>query len=85
MTRLRTAAVALAIAVVSTVGLSFAWTAIGGGPMPIHGLVALSLGILGTVVLAWGLMALAFRSDRDGWDERADRTGSADLADVDKP
>lgn len=85
MTRLRTAVLAPAIAVISTVGLSFAWTAIGGGPMPIHGLVALSLGILGTVVLAWGLMALAFRSDRDGWDERADRTGSADLADADKP
>jgi uncharacterized membrane protein len=82
MTRFRTFLVAVLVAVVSTVGIALAWTAIGGGPLPIHGLVALSLGVAGTIALAWSLMALAFRSDRDGWDERADRTGGAD---IDKP
>lgn len=73
------------IAAVATAAIVLAWIAIGGGPLPVHGLIALSLGVLGTVGLTWGLMALAFRSDREGWDERADRTGGADLDDADKP
>ncbi|MDP1777881.1 MAG: hypothetical protein Q8K90_04655 [Brevundimonas sp.] len=85
MTRVQLAFAAVAITLVSTIGLNFAWTAIEGEPLPVHGLIALSLGIFGTVALAWGLMALAFRSDREGWDERADRTGGADLRDRDGP
>ncbi|MGV8928545.1 MAG: hypothetical protein ACOH1E_02235 [Brevundimonas sp.] len=49
-----------------------AWTAIGGGPLGLHGLIALSLGVFGTVAMAWGLMALAFKSSREGWDDRPD-------------
>jgi hypothetical protein len=64
----------------ATVGVSLAWTAIGGGSLGMHGLIALSLGIGGTAALAWALMALAFRSSRDGWDER-----SANPVDPDKP
>ena len=64
MTRSRAFLIAVGVAVVSIAGISWAWRAIGGGPLPIHGLVALSLGVLGTVALAWILMALAFRSDR---------------------
>jgi len=75
----------LVVAAVSTVAVVLTWTAIGGGALPIHGLVALSLGLFGTAALAWLLMALAFRSDREGWDERADRTGGVDLEDRDKP
>ena len=85
MTLFRTSLVAIGVAVASIVGISWAWTAIGGGSMPIHGFIALSLGILGTVALAWILMALAFRSDSEGWDDRADRTGSADVTTPDKP
>ena len=85
MTRFRTFLIAVGVAVGSVVGISLAWTAIGGGPMPVHGVVALSLGVLGTIALAWVLMALAFKSDRDGWDDRADRTGSADVEAPDKP
>ena len=85
MTRFRIFLIVAGVAVASVVGISLAWTAIGGGPMPIHGLVALSLGIAGTIALAWVLMALAFRSDREGWDERADRSGSADVEKPDKP
>ena len=85
MTRFRIFLIVAGVAVASVVGISLAWTAIGGGPMPIHGLVALSLGVAGTIALAWVLMALAFRSDREGWDERADRSGSADVEKPDKP
>ncbi len=60
------------VAVMATVAVSFAWTAIGGGPLGLHGLIALSLGVLGTVGLTWALMALAFKSSREGWDERPD-------------
>ena len=66
--------IVLAVAVVSTVAVGAAWMAIGGGALPIHGWIALSLGIAGTVALTWALMRLAFRSDRDGWDARADDT-----------
>ena len=85
MTRSRTFLVAVVVAVASVAGISLAWNAIGGGAMPIHGVVALSLGVAGVIALAWVLMALAFRSDREGWDERADRSGSADIEKPDKP
>ena len=60
------------VALVATGAVSVAWTAIGGGPLGLHGLIALSLGVSGTVGLTWALMALAFRSSRDGWDDRPD-------------
>ena len=59
-------------AALTTVVVSLAWTAIGGGPLGLHGLIALSLGVLGTVGLTWALMALAFTSSREGWDDRPD-------------
>ncbi len=62
----------ICVAVIATVAVSLAWTAIGGGPLGLHGLIALSLGVLGTVGLTWALMALAFKSSREGWDERPD-------------
>ena len=65
----------LLVAVVSVMGIgvvNLSWRMIGGGPLPLHGWIALSLGVLGTVALAWTLMGLAFRSSREGWDDRAD-------------
>lgn len=62
----------IGVAAVATVAVSLAWTAIGGGPLGLHGLIALSLGVLGTVGLTWALMALAFKSSREGWDDRPD-------------
>ena len=70
----------VALAAVATVGTARIWTAIGGAPLSIHGWIAMTVGIGGTVALAWVLMALAFRSDRDGWDARADRLPEADDA-----
>ena len=60
------------IATLATVAVSLAWSAIGGGPLGVHGLIALSLGVTGTVGLTWALMALAFKSSREGWDDRPD-------------
>lgn len=75
---------AVVISVAATLGLGLTWTAIGGGAMSLHGWIALGIGILGTAALAWGLMALAFRSDREGWDDRVDNSldpGREDLHD----
>ncbi|MDP1912396.1 hypothetical protein [Brevundimonas sp.] len=71
----------IGVAAAATVGVSLAWTAIGGGPLGVHGLIALSLGVCGTVALTWTLMALAFKSSREGWDEQAERRAD----DPDKP
>ena len=62
------------IAGIGTWALGLFWIAIGGGTMSVHGWIALSLGILGTVALAWGLMYLAFKSNSEGWDVRVDNT-----------
>jgi len=75
---------ALAVAAVATWGLGLFWVAIGGGELPIHGWIAMGLGVAGTVGLTWGLMALAFKSNREGWDDQVDnsldpgRTGTDD-------
>ena len=65
---------AAVIAAGATWGVSLFWRAIGGGDMSIHGWIAMGLGVIGTVGLAWGLMGLAFRSDREGWDDRVDNS-----------
>jgi len=67
-------ALALLIAALATWGLGLFWAAIGGGALPLHGWIAMGLGVAGTVGLTWGLMALAFKSHQEGWDERVDNT-----------
>lgn len=71
---LRVSGLACLIAALATVGLGWFWSAIGGGSMSIHGWIAMGIGVLGTVGLAWALMSLAFRSDREGWDDRVDNS-----------
>lgn len=65
---------ALLISAAMTFAINWTWQAIGGGRMSVHGWIALLIGTFGTVGLAWGLMALAFKSNREGWDERVDNT-----------
>ncbi len=65
-------ALSMFVAAVLTFGLGLFWIAIGGGAMSVHGWIAMGLGVLGTVGLAWVLMSLAFRSHREGWDDRVD-------------
>ena len=71
---IRSIGIAALVAIVSTLAVSWLWSAIGGGQMSVHGWIALSLGVAGTVGLAWLLMALAFKSNREGWDDRVDNT-----------
>ncbi|WP_332657407.1 hypothetical protein [Brevundimonas sp.] len=71
---LRNLLIAALVSAAATGLISLFWKMIGGGALPLHGWIALSLGVLGTVVLAWVLMGLAFKSDREGWDDRVDNT-----------
>ena len=38
----------------------------------------MGLGVSCTIALAWILMRLAFRSDREGWDDQANTAGDPD-------
>ena len=78
---IRNIVIVAAVSVALAGGIALAWSAIGGGDLPVHGWIALLLGVFGTVAMAWGLMALAFRSNREGWDDRADAVFDPD----DKP
>jgi hypothetical protein len=45
------------------------WLSLGGPPMPPAGYIAMTLGIVFSVVIGCGLMALLFYSSRHGYDE----------------
>ena len=60
--------VILGAAVWWAVGL---WTSVEGPPMPVGGYVAMWLGIVFSLAIGCGLMALMFFSSRRGYDERA--------------
>lgn len=77
--------IAALVAAAATAAVGMAWIGIGGGSLPLHGWIALSLGVFGTVALTWGLMALAFRSSREGWDDRAGERPPAPASERDKP
>ena len=47
------------------------WTALGAADLPVWMYVAMVGGVLGSVVVGCGLMALVFYSSRRGYDERA--------------
>jgi hypothetical protein len=47
------------------------WMSVEGPPMPLSGYVAMWLGIVFSLVIGCGLMALMFFSSRHGYDERA--------------
>jgi hypothetical protein len=48
---------------------AWAWTSLSGPPMPATGYVALTLGVVFSLVVGFGLMALLFYSSRHGYDE----------------
>ena len=50
-----------------------AWTAVEGPPMPATGYVAMTLGVVFSLLVGCALMALLFFSSRHGYDERAAR------------
>jgi len=49
----------------------YGWWMLGDVKMSVHGYLALGLGVLATLLLGTGLMALIFHSSRHGHDERA--------------
>jgi hypothetical protein len=57
----------------------YAWTAIEGPPLPVEGQIAMWLGIVFSLIVGCGLMALVFYSSRHGYDEAA-RFDPADKA-----
>jgi hypothetical protein len=44
-----------------------------GPPLPTQGYIAMTLGVVFSVVIGCGLMALVFYSNRYGYDERSNR------------
>jgi hypothetical protein len=65
--------VAIAVPLVALLGgaLWFAvsgWSSAGGAPIPTAGYVAMTLGIVFSLVVGCGLMALVFYSSRHGYD-----------------
>jgi hypothetical protein len=59
----------LAILVASGWYAAGAWLAVSGPPMPATGYIAMTLGIVFSLVVGCGLMALLFYSSRHGYDE----------------
>jgi hypothetical protein len=49
----------------------YSWSSTGGAPIPTAGYVAMALGIVFSLVVGCGLMALVFYSSRHGYDEQA--------------
>ncbi|HWQ86965.1 hypothetical protein [Brevundimonas sp.] len=81
---LRNLLIAVVISAAATGLICLFWKMIGGGELPLHGWIALSLGVLGTVALAWVLMGLAFKSNREGWDDRVDNSLDPGRDDADR-
>jgi len=50
-----------------------AWKMSGNTPISVHGYVALGLGVVLSLALGGGLMALAFFSSRKGYDDDQSR------------
>jgi hypothetical protein len=49
------------------------WTSVEGPPMPAAGYFAMWLGIVFSLVIGCGLMALMFYSSRQGYDDAANK------------
>ncbi|HML11350.1 MAG TPA: hypothetical protein VK432_10860 [Stellaceae bacterium] len=64
----------IAVAVVAAVSV-WNWNAIGGGEIDLNGWIALVLGVLATLAVGVGLMALVFVSNRGGYDEPPGKDG----------
>ena len=61
-------AAAVAVAVVVAVA-AVNWTSVGDSGISVNGWIALFLGVLATLAVGIGLMALVFISSRYGYDE----------------
>jgi hypothetical protein len=64
-------AVLLAFVGIAAVFAYVGWNLHGDVAMPVHGYIAMALGIGFTLIVGVGLMALVFYSSRKGYDEQA--------------
>jgi len=48
---------------------AYSWTHLGGDPIPTYGYVAIAGGVVISLVVGGGLMALVFYSSRHGYDD----------------
>ena len=64
-------AVLFAFLIVAVIWASMAWTEGAAVPMSKHGWIALSLGVIFSLVIGCGLMALMFYSSNSGYDDVA--------------
>jgi len=51
-----------------------AWQRFGGDPLPLYGYVAIVGGVLASLLVGGGLMALVYYSNRHGYDDAANRS-----------
>jgi formate hydrogenlyase subunit 3/multisubunit Na+/H+ antiporter MnhD subunit len=58
------------------------WTSIEGPPIPEVGYVAMTIGVVFSLLIGIALMALLFYSSRHGYDERASRNTRANADDA---
>jgi hypothetical protein len=73
--RIGTAVLVTALLGILAVSVWFAaqsWR-VDGPPVPTQGYIAMTLGVVFSVVIGCGLMALVFYSNRYGYDERSNR------------
>jgi hypothetical protein len=61
--------VAAVIALLLGAGLFALWVLRDVANFTLHGYIAMAIGLIGTTLLAAGLMWLAFHSSRAGWDD----------------
>ena len=63
----------LALLALSVWFAAAAWTRLGGDDIPFYGYVAIAGGVLFSLLVGGGLMALVFYSSRHGYDDSANR------------
>ncbi len=73
------AAALLGILAVASWYAARAWTLVQGPPMPTNGYVAMTLGVVFSLLVGCALMALLFYSSRHGYDDRAAAEQAKDL------
>ena len=63
----------LALLALSVWFAAAAWAHLGGDSSPLYGYVAIAGGVLVSLLVGGGLMALVFYSSRHGYDDEANR------------
>jgi type VI protein secretion system component VasK len=74
--KIGTAAVVVVLIGLLAVSIWFAsqsWLSVDGPPLPTQGYIAMTLGVVFSVLIGCGLMALVFYSHRYGYDEASSR------------